>query len=451
MDSPNDEFDFDPRQPLSIDEALRLATSLHRAGHREDAHEIYTRVLALAPNHADALHFLGILAHEQGSDEEAIRLITRSVALMPDHPGFRSNLGNLMLDNERFEEAEREYRQALTLDPDRPDALNNLAVLCKGLGRYEDAEQSLLRALELAPDFADAHNNLARLYIRLGRIEEAVQQACEALELAPKSAPSREMLGYAYCKAGRLEDAAEVYRDWLNDEPENPKALHHLAACTGQGVPPRASDAYVQLVFDVFAKSFDAKLAKLGYRAPDLVAAAVSANLGTPTTDLDVLDAGCGTGLCAPLFKPFARRLTGIDLSPGMLAKARQRELYDALFRTELTGYMQRNPEQYDLVISADTLVYFGALEEVMDAAANTLVRGGLLCFTVEGLAEGAAGDYRLQHHGRYAHAEAYLKSVLDRADFHILKMDPEVLRSEGGNPVNGWVVLAQRPTLERA
>ena len=45
MDSPQDHLDLDPRQPLSIDEAMRLATGLHRAGHREDAYKIYTRVL----------------------------------------------------------------------------------------------------------------------------------------------------------------------------------------------------------------------------------------------------------------------------------------------------------------------------------------------------------------------------------------------------------------------
>lgn len=446
MDTPQDDLDFDPRRPLSIDEAMRLATSLHRAGHREDAFKIYTRVIELAPNHADALHFLGILAHEQGSDADAVRLMAHSVVLAPDRPGFRSNLGNLLLDNERFEDAEREYREALALDPDRPDALNNLAVLCKALGRYDEAERSLLRALELAPDFNIARNNLARLYLRIGRIEESVAQACEALVHDPLSAPSREMLGYAYCKSRRFDEAAKVYREWLADEPDNPNALHHLAACTGQGVPPRASDAYVQSVFDAFANSFDSRLAKLEYRAPHLVAMAVSDRLGAAAADLQVLDAGCGTGLCAPLLKPFASKLVGVDLSHGMLAKARRRDLYDELHQAELTGYMRQHPASYHLVVSADTLVYFGVLDEAMGAAAETLLPGGLLCFTVEGLGNGEPGDYHLQHHGRYAHSRAYLETVLKRAGLDVLKLDREVLRSEGGEPVAGWLVLAQRP-----
>jgi predicted TPR repeat methyltransferase len=197
-------------------------------------------------------------------------------------------------------------------------------------------------------------------------------------------------------------------------------------------------------VFDSFSKSFDSKLAMLGYRAPALVAVAVSECLGTAATGLKVLDAGCGTGLCAALLKPFAGWLTGIDLSDGMLAKARGRGLYDGLHQAELTAYMQQHVAHYDVVVSADTLVYFGALDEAVLAAAQALRPGGHLCFTVETLAESETGDYRLQHHGRYAHSKAYLEAVLARAGFAVLKLDREVLRSEGGKPVAGWLVLAQ-------
>jgi predicted TPR repeat methyltransferase len=432
-------------QQISIDEAMQFAMSLHRAGHHEDAYQLYTRVLEVAPNHPDALHYMGVLAHDRGCDEDAIRLMSYSVSLVPDHAGFRSNLGNLLLDNERFEEAEREYRHALALDPDRPDALNNHGVLCKGLGRYEEAERSLLRAIELAPDFADARNNLAGLYFRLGRFDESLDQAREALDRAPKDARTHEMRGYVYSKLRRFDEAANIYREWLKDDPDNPKALHLLAACTGHDVPTRASDAYVQYVFDSFSNSFDSKLAILGYRAPALVTEAVSECLGAAAAGLAVLDAGCGTGLCAALLKPFAGRLIGIDLSEGMLAQARGRGLYDELHQAELTAYMQQHDARYDVIVSADTLVYFGALDEATRAAALALRPGGYLCFTVEALAEGETPDYRLQHHGRYAHSRTYLEAMLGQTGFAVVKLDREVLRSEGGEPVAGWLVLARR------
>ncbi|WP_295458285.1 tetratricopeptide repeat protein [uncultured Thiodictyon sp.] len=446
MDSSQDLNDIDLTAPLTIDEALQLATSLHRAGHHQDASEVYSRVLALVPDHPDALHFMGVLAHDQRRNEDALRLMARSVELVPKHAPFRNNFGNLLLDNERFEDAEREYREALALDPDRPDALHNYAVLCKALRRYPEAERSLLRAIELAPDFTEARNTLAGLYFRQGRIEEAVAQACEALVREPSNAFTREMLGNAHCRLGHPEKAAQIYREWLAEEPDNPKALHHLAACTGDAIPARAADAYVQCIFDHFSKSFDSRLAALEYRAPALVAQAVATCVGAPAADRAVLDAGCGTGLCAALLKPFAQTLTGVDLSEGMLGKARGRELYDDLQQAELCAYMQQHPGRYDIIVSADTLVYFGVLDEAMAAAARALRPNGCLCFTVEALEDGETQPYRLQHHGRYAHSRDYLATVLARLGLTVERLEQVVLRREAGLPVAGWLVLAQQP-----
>jgi predicted TPR repeat methyltransferase len=158
-----------------------------------------------------------------------------------------------------------------------------------------------------------------------------------------------------------------------------------------------------------------------------------------------VLDAGCGTGLCAALLKPFARTLTGVDLSQGMLGKARGRKLYDTLQQAELCAYMQQHPGTYDLIVSADTLVYFGALEEVMGAAAQVLRPGGCLCFTVEALEDGETGDYRLRHHGRYAHSRDYLAALLGQVGLAVLRLELVVLRRDAGLAVAGWLVLGQR------
>jgi predicted TPR repeat methyltransferase len=277
------------------------------------------------------------------------------------------------------------------------------------------------------------------------RHKEALDQSAEALRRKPRDARTREMLGYAYSRLGRLDDAAAIYREWLADEPDNPKAIHHLAACTGEAVPSRASDVYIERVFDLFSKSFESRLACLEYRAPTLVGEAIASCLGPSAADREVLDAGCGTGLCGPLLKPFASRLTGVDLSGGMLEKARGRNLYDALHQQELTAFMAEHPDAFDAVVSADTLVYFGELEGAMHAAARTLKPGGWLCFTVEALEEGQDG-YRLQHHGRYAHSRAYLGAVLDQAGLRLAAMESVFLRNEGGAPVAGWLAVAQRP-----
>jgi predicted TPR repeat methyltransferase len=94
-------------------------------------------------------------------------------------------------------------------------------------------------------------------------------------------------------------------------------------------VPDRASDDYVRRTFDHFADAFDENLRDLGYRAPQLVAEALERHRGAAgdVVKLDVLDAGAGTGLCGPLLRDRAGTLVGVDLSSGMLEKARASHL----------------------------------------------------------------------------------------------------------------------------
>jgi predicted TPR repeat methyltransferase len=238
-----------------------------------------------------------------------------------------------------------------------------------------------------------------------------------------------------------------VFRAWLEKEPDNPVAQHYLAACGESAAPARASDAYVERTFDDFATSFDKKLASLDYRAPGLVAAAVRAACGPDARGLSILDAGCGTGLSGREVRAVAARLVGVDLSGAMLAHARVTGLYDALAKAELTDYLAAHPRAFDVVLSADTLCYFGALEAFAMAASAALVPGGVLVFSVEAMKEDEAGDYRLQPNGRFRHNGDYIDRVLAGAGFDVKSRTSGVLRTEVRQPVTGWIVTARRPS----
>ena len=211
------------------------------------------------------------------------------------------------------------------------------------------------------------------------------------ITLRPKHPEARRLLALAHYTLGEVDEAIAVFEEWLREEPDDPIARHMLAACSGRDVPARASDAFVEKTFDSFAASFDAKLASLAYRAPALVAEMLAHAGVDASRSLDVLDAGCGTGLCGPLVAPYARRLVGVDLSEGMLARARARNVYDELAKGELTAYLRDSPGSFDVIVSADTLVYFGSLEAVAAAAASALRPGGVLVFTVEELSDAAS------------------------------------------------------------
>ena len=270
---------------------------------------------------------------------------------------------------------------------------------------------------------------------------------CRAITLRPAHPQAHRHLAIAYSQIGETQKAIEVCEEWVRNNPNDPRARHALAAHSGRDVPPRASDAFVERVFDDFAESFEAKLARLEYKAPSLVAAAVAAVFATPDKTLDVLDVGCGTGLCGPLLAPYARRLIGVDLSKGMLKLAGEKQVYDELLVAELTAYLEQHPTQFDVVVSADTLVYFGALEAFASAASAALRPGGLLVFTVEEeTAPERAASHSLQPHGRYTHGADYVRQVLADAGL-VAHLDRADLRLESGLPVPGLVVRAAKPT----
>ena len=159
------------------------------------------------------------------------------------------------------------------------------------------------------PDHIDAYTNLGILLNGLKRREEAVACFCKVITLRPKHPEARKLLALAHCTLGEFDRPIESSEEWLEEEPDDPMAQAHACRpASGRDIPARASDGFVENTFDSFAASFESKLAKLSYRAPALVAAMLEDSGLEPSKQLDVLDAGCGTGLCGPLIAPYARR-----------------------------------------------------------------------------------------------------------------------------------------------
>jgi predicted TPR repeat methyltransferase len=441
MSTPHDEAketSAEMTAELSIDQAIRLAVGLQQRLALDDAERIYRRILELIPEHPDALHFLGVLQHQCGRSQEAIQLISQALKIAPEYVDAHNNLGNILREQDRLDKAEACYRQVLELTPENAGAYNNLGTVLRATGRLADAETAYRRAIELDPDFPGPYQNMGNLLSQQGRVSEAVAHYSQAIVLDPNHPGSKRMLGIALSCLGRVEEAAKVFREWAAKEPDNPVARHLLAACSGNEIPERAPDAYVKQVFDNFAGHFEERLGRLDYRAPQLIAEAVARMHGEPAGNLDILDAGCGTGLCGPLLRPYARKLEGVDLSPGMLSRARSTGSYD--------GFIASKKAAYDVIVSADTLCYFGDLRQVMVAAAGSLRPGGHFIFTVEQSREDddtMAAGFRLNPNGRYSQRETYVCRTVCEAGLETAAVTHETLRQEMGLPVAGLVVTA--------
>lgn len=437
------------RRELTLQEALELAVSFLRDENMDDAQRLLLKILEHHPEQPDALHFLGVLRHTQGRSDEAVALIRRAIELMPEQSGPWNNLGNVFVETRRLDEAIDAYQRSVALSGESPlaaDAYNNLGTIFRKRNQWLDSEAACRRALAVRPEFGNAWYNLSLALMGQGRIAEGLIANSKAISLWPRQLQARDQVIRALVLLGEREQAAKLYREWLEEDPDNPVVQHQLAACEGRDAPERASDAYVELVFDSFATTFDAKLEQLHYCAPDIVVAALAKAVGPPCGDLQIMDAGCGTGLCGPLVRPFARTLTGCDLSAAMLDKARARGCYDVLEKAELTACIAARPAAFDAIISADTLVYFGSLDHFMAVSVAALKPGGKLVVTLEdGAGQAPEGGFLLNPNGRYCHTREYVLAELSKAGFWCEEIGSADLRFEAGLPVRGLVVVASK------
>lgn len=429
---------------VSLVRAIELVRKLHQGGQVDDALELCEQVVAHWPDSADAWHFLGLIRYHRDEDLPGISAVRRALELAPDYADAHANLGNMLLNEGAITEAQHHLHRALLLSPKAFPPRIALGAVYRALNRLDEAEAVLKPALETHSDSGLVHNAYGNLLAALGRDAEAITHFQRAVELNPEIAGTHQRLGLMLAYAGRTDDAQQVFRRQLEQNPADPAAQHLMAALGGAEVPERASDQYVRGLFNGFAASFDSKLAHLDYRAPEHIAELAHKVLGPARGTVKALDLGCGTGLLGPLIRRHCQRLEGVDLSPGMLARARQRKVYDDLHEAELTTHLRRDAGMYDLLTCADTLCYFGALEDFLSAAHAALRPGGWLMFTVEHGRE-QEPPYRLQFHGRYSHRRDYIEVGLAAAGFGALEIREDALRMESLKPVAGLIVAVQR------
>lgn len=435
--------------PTVADGYVLLGNTYLRHGRRSQALDTYRDGLKQQPDNP-LLHFnLGVALAQGGDKNAAIASYQRAIELHPPYAQAWFSLGNAYRDVNRTDEAEDAYRRAATLEPAYADAHANLAGLLATKEDYAGAVQSCMAALAIAPQHIHALRNLSLSLYKLGRYSEGAEVTFVALSVAPDDTMLHYHMGemlYGMARKGETAGAREHARRWRTSSNGHAVAEHMAAAILGEGTPDRAGDTYVRETFDRFAGDFEQTLAGLGYRVPEMLCKAAKEALGG-RGDLTILDAGCGTGLCAPFLKPLAKKLVGVDLSGGMLAKARGRGLYDSLHEAELGAFLANDARRYDLTIAADVFCYFGALPPSFSAIAAKTEPQGLFGFTVEAMqGEAPSEGFRLGATGRYQHDAGYVRRALEQAGWRILRFDDTHGREEMGQPVPCFMVLAQRP-----
>lgn len=247
-------------------------------------------------------------------------------------------------------------------------------------------------------------------------------------------------LCHALMARGEFAAAKTYFHRWQRIDPGN-RLIGYERTLLEADHLEQLPAAYIVAEFDGFADTFDGKLARLEYRVPTRFGELLDHGLGGSKLDR-VLDLGCGTGLCGVHARPHARRLLGVDLSSGMLAKAARRDIYDELANAEFHAFLRACEDRFDLIVAGDSLIYVGDLRPLMGLASGALAPDGLMLMSFELAENGAA--FQLPGTIRYKHGRSYVEAVVRESGMRIEHIEQGAIRNEGGMPVPGLIVLAR-------
>jgi predicted TPR repeat methyltransferase len=467
---------LDPRQF----DALHLSGVIARQlGDPARAVDLIRAALQVDAGQARAHCNLGASLQDLGQAEAALHSYETALRLDPRYALAWNNRGNTLRRLGRPLDALDSYERALALQSSYPEAWCHRAIVLNDLGRHADAAASAEQALAARPGYADARVALGHALQALERYAEAIATYDRALAAAPPAQQPEIWCarGAAQKKSGMLAHALDSYEHALRLRPDYAMAEHYRAnvlraldrraeaiaayrrarelgadpagiafalAALGEGALPAAAPLeYVKGLFDQYAGHFDRHLVgTLGYRTPELLGELLHDHPGAAPMLAAALDLGCGTGLCAPLLRPMARRLAGVDLSEKMLEKAREAGLYDELACADIVDWLRQRGAEWDLVLAADVLVYIGDLAPLFDGVARVLRPGGRFAFSVESLAAESTAGYAITASNRFAHAPAYVRACAGAAGLTVVEQRDAVLRHEHGAEVGGLLFL---------
>ncbi len=248
----------------SLADAMTLATRHQAAGRLREAEAVLRRILNVAPQHAPALHLLGIIAHQAGQTDTAARLVgeaitrnpdvglyhtnlceilrqqkdcaraiehgRRGAELDPDSATAHSNLGVAHYDAEDYDAAEACQRRALAIEPHLPQALNNLGSICRQREDHDQAIAYYRETLAAAPNHVEALNNLGALLTETEQPEEAHDVLMRAIKLNPGYPEAHRNIGSMFLQEEDYEKAAAAFTEALRHRPQFVAAMVGLAA-----------------------------------------------------------------------------------------------------------------------------------------------------------------------------------------------------------------------------
>lgn len=317
----------------------------------------------------------------------------------PWHLDTRENLAAFYLEYERIDKAMQQYHIMLHQDGNQLTIEFNLAACLQQKGIYDEAIYHYLHILHLSPRHFDTLYNLGCIYFAL-----------------------------------KNQKAAHFYwQQCLEQQPRHPALLFMTQRLQGLPVNQVHHQAYVKELFNHYASQYEKHLnQQLNYKLPALLQQFLKTHFNAKSFQ-NVLEIGCGTGLCGATIKTFSQHLIGIDIAEKMIEKSKKNLNYDETFTIDAQSFLDRNPRSFDLILAIDVLPYLFDLKTWLQACKSALKPPAYIVFTTE-IAKNK--PFCLESTGRLSFHPDTIQEFCDTLQFRIIAQERVIARTQNNMPV---------------
>jgi predicted TPR repeat methyltransferase len=396
------------------------------------------------------------LAQASGNAEGVLKAAAKAMRYAPKWPVATLHLAQVLAQR-----GDREFGMAFAamsvIQAAQQKTLNlelleKAAEIAFALNFPEQALVWLRQALELSPAHVGTRYKLGLALAKSGDLAGAIESYSSILLADSANAPVLNARLHAYLGAGKKDEALKDADALVALEPSNEVFVFYQSVCRGE-VPRTQPAALIAGLFDEGAARFDqVTVVGLKYKLPRDVALRILE--WHADRKADVLDLGCGTGLLGLALGAMEGVVVGVDLSAGMIEQAKRHGVYDKFHQVNVLDALHATPEGlYDVITALDVLPYVGALETAIPDAYRILQVGGRFVFSCEVQTTAAVTPESTSEQGyvllpsyRFAHQRGYVQALVSKAGFQNVVMEDVVLRQEAAGPVDGFLVIAQKP-----
>jgi len=441
--------------PPSPDLSRLVARLALREGEWDAAMRELDTAIADAPTHAGLRKCRAEVRQLVGDGEGTVRDAAEAVVLDPSDAEAKAVLGVALLELDRTADAVACLTEAVAACPAAPPYRQALATAMERNADPNAALRVLTDGIAISTASVALRNAAILLCVRRRDFTQAVRLAEQARKVGIVDASTFGMKGHALASLGNHDQALFAYQEALKLAPDDPTVRHIVTSASVPSGARQAPAEYIRTMFDDFADRFEGHLTSLNYHTPSQVRAAVQAHprLASGNPIGPVLDLGCGTGLVGLAISDLPLGpITGVDLSRRMLDHAAAKGIYAELREADIMAALaDEGTRRWPLIVAADVLNYFGALEELLAAVHARLEPGGWFVFSTEQLQSDydgnvpGNGSWALQRQGRYAHTPEYVHEAVLALDYRVLRADHHIIRREADAAVPGLLLVVER------